>query len=93
VVEAERKDRELRLIDSTSAILQNKSQGPVAILETFLLADMENAEKQIFRNIRCVGGPTNVRDWFVDDPKEIEKDDILYNLVQEQFAIVQNRMR
>lgn len=82
----------MRLID-ISAMPHNKSQGPVAVLESFLTADMEDAENKIFMNIRCIGGPTSVREWFVDNPDEIDKDDVLYHLVQEQNFVVLNHMK
>ena len=49
---------------------------------------MEESENKIFRDIRCEGGPTSVREWFVDNPDEIDKNDVLYYLVQEQYQIV-----
>lgn len=49
---------------------------------------MEEAEMRVFQNIHAVGGPTNVREWFVDNPDEIDETDILYHLVQDQYAIV-----
>jgi hypothetical protein len=54
---------------------------------------MEEAENNIFKNIRCMGGPTNVREWFVENPDDIDKNDVLYHLVQDQYYVVMNRMK
>lgn len=68
-------------MDPSQLIPQTKSQGPIAVLESFLTPEMEEQELRIFQNIHAVGGPTNVREWFVDNPDEIDENDVLYHLV------------
>jgi hypothetical protein len=39
------------------------------------------AEVSILKNLGALGGPTSVREWFVDSYEDISPKDVLYQLV------------
>lgn len=70
-----------------------KSEEPVAHLEAQLSSDQESAENLILDCLRALGGPTSVKEWFAENPDDIDKDEVLYHLVQEQAQIVAQSLR
>ncbi len=52
--------------------------GPVALLEQTLTIEKFILENEILENLHVIGGPTNVREWFVESSDEIDSNDILY---------------
>ena len=55
--------------------------GPIANLESFLTQEKEDAENVILEKLGVIGGPTNVREWFVESVDDIDPKDRLYELV------------
>ena len=42
------------------------------------------AELSILTHLGVLGGPTSVREWFVDSVEDVSAKDVLFQLVQEQ---------
>jgi len=70
-----------------------KSEEPVAHLEAQLSSEQEAAENLILECLRALGGPTSVKEWFAENPDDIDKDEVLYHLVQEQAHIVAQSLK
>jgi hypothetical protein len=49
-----------------------KSEEPVARLEVQLKPELENEENSILEALRALGGPTSVKEWFVEDLNDID---------------------
>ncbi len=72
------------LIQGSIHKLAGAKGGPVAILEQILPEEKIDIENEIFEKLAVFGGPTHVREWFVESQDDIDPDDVLYYLVQEQ---------
>ncbi len=67
--------------------------GPIANLESILTQEKEDAENAILEKLGVIGGPTNVREWYVDSIDEINHKNRLYELVQDQQNFVLMKMK
>ncbi len=59
----------------------SKSEGPVALLESQFSEEQKTAENKILELLKALGGPTSVRDWFVESERDIDPNDVMYHLV------------
>jgi len=69
------------LIHGNIQKLSGAKGGPVAYLEYILPQEKIDIETEIFEKLNAAGGPTHVKEWFVDSPDEIDQNDVLYYLV------------
>jgi hypothetical protein len=58
--------------------------GPVGHLESVVTKEKFEAELSILTHLGVLGGPTSVREWFVDSVEDVSTKDVLFQLVQEQ---------
>lgn len=73
--------------------LSGNKGGPVAFLEQILPQEKIDLESEIFEKLGAAGGPTHVREWFVDSHEDVDQNDVLYYLVQTQQLIVDQKMK
>lgn len=62
-------------------MVPSKLKGPLSILEQMIPLDKIADENMILEKMGILGGPTSVREWFVESPEEIDPNDALYQLV------------
>ena len=55
--------------------------GPVGHLESIVTKEKFEAENSILANLGVLGGPTSVREWFVDSVEDISPKDVLFQMV------------
>lgn len=55
--------------------------GPVGHLESVVTKEKFEAELSILTHLGVLGGPTSVREWFVDSVEDVSTKDVLFQLV------------